>query len=108
MGILRRISSLFGSSDSGRNYWFYVKCDNCGEVLKGRVDMQNDLSLIYGSEKEAPGYYCRKVIVGSKRCFRPIEVEFFFDSNRKKLDRKIQGGEFVIEEEYLQNYESPN
>lgn len=63
--------------------------------------MQNDLSLVYSSDKKETSYYCRKVLVGSNRCFRPIEAEFFFDSNRKLLDRKILGGQFVNEEEYL-------
>ena len=68
--------------------------------------MQNDLSLIYGPEKNESSYYCRKVLVGSNRCFRPIEAEFFFDSNRELVDRKVKGGQFVSEEEYRQSENS--
>lgn len=103
MGIFNKLFSTFGSSENRRNYWYFVKCNNCKEVLKGRIDMQNDLSLVYSSEKNKTSYYCRKVLVGSNRCFRPMEAEFFFDSDRRLLDSKIHGGQFVGEDEYSQN-----
>lgn len=102
MALLKKIRSFFGSFETARNYWFYVKCDVCKEVLQGRVDLQNDLSLVYGEDNQ-PSYYCRKVLIGSSRCYRPIEVELNFDTNRKLIDRNISGGEFVSEDIY-RNY----
>ena len=78
-----------------------IKCDFCKEVLKGRVDIHNDLSLVDAEEDQGQAYYCRKVMVGSNRCYRPIEVKFTFDTNRKLKHRQIVGGEFVGEEDYL-------
>jgi hypothetical protein len=100
MGIFKKLSSLFQPPTSDRNFWFYVQCDHCQEILKGRVDMHNHLSIQYGEGNSANTYYCRKVMIGSKRCYKPIEVEFTFDSNRKLLDKQIKGGKFVTEDEY--------
>ncbi len=107
MGFLKNFISVFGSVGKGTNFWFYVKCDTCKEVLKGRLDMVNDLSLVYSEDNKESTYYCRKVLVGSHRCYRPIEVEFRFDSNRKLIDRNVQGGEFVSEEVYLRSQDTP-
>jgi hypothetical protein len=78
-----------------------VKCEKCGEILKGRVDLHNDLSVQYGGSGGDTSYFCRKVFIGSKRCYRPIEVELTFDKNRQLINEEIQGGEIVTEEDYL-------
>ena len=101
MGILKKIASFLTSSPGGgRDYWYYVRCDHCGEVLKARIDKHNDLSVRYGDKQTEDTYFCRRVVVGSNRCYRPIEVEFTFDNRRNLVDREISGGEFVTEEEY--------
>ena len=101
MSWLKKIGSLFSSSGSSRNYWFYVKCDHCHEILKGRIDLLNHLSIHYGESSKTNTYFCRKVLIGSSRCYKPIEGEFSFDASKKLVDRQISGGEFVTEEEYL-------
>jgi hypothetical protein len=103
MSFLKKIGSLFSSLEDKRNFWFYVQCDFCKEVIKGRIDMQNDLSLKFSEAKDEPVFYCRKVMVGNKRCFRPIEVEFYFDSRRKLVDRQIHGGKFVEFDDHHQD-----
>jgi hypothetical protein len=95
MGIFKKLSNLFsvsGDSDSYA-YWLNVQCNRCGEHIRARVDLRNDLSPIY-SEKGTT-YFCRKVLVGEQRCFQKIEVEIDFDQDRKVVDRRIQGGKFV-------------
>ena len=75
---------------------FAVKCDRCGEVIEGRINLSNDLSLEYGSMNPAVGgYYCRKVLMGTGRCFNRIEVELKFDPQRKLRDKQVSGGQFV-------------
>jgi len=101
MSLLKKVFSSFKSPKQTRNYWFFVQCQYCQEILKGRVDLYNHLSIQYGEGKEGNSYYCRKVMIGSSRCYRPIEVEFWFDSARKLTDQTIKGGKFVLEEEYL-------
>jgi hypothetical protein len=100
MSWLNKIRSFFQPPRSDQNFWFYVKCDHCHEILKGRVDMFNNLSVEYDNEHQGSTYFCRKVMIGSNRCYKPIEVKFTFDSSKKLLDRQISGGIFVTEEEY--------
>ena len=40
-------------------------------------------------------YLCRKTMMGDQGCFQRIEVELFFDAQRRLVDRSITGGEFV-------------
>ena len=90
MGFLK---NLFGSSTSKPEkhyYTFQVKCKGCGEIIEGRVDLDNDLSL----NDEGNGYLVRKTLMGSNRCFQQIRVELIFDSGRQVLEHTITGGEF--------------
>ena len=102
MSFLKKLGALFSpSNQDSRSLWIYVKCDKCGEILKGRVDLHNDLSNQYEDSDGGSSYYCRKVFVGSNRCYRPIEVEMDFDKNRRLLSEEIKGGEIVSEEDFL-------
>lgn len=87
-------------TDAGRNHWFYVQCDHCGEYIKGRIDMFNDLSLRYGEDQKDTTLHTRKVLIGSNRCYKQIEVTMNFDGKRKLIERQIIGGKFVTQEEY--------
>jgi hypothetical protein len=106
MGIFSRISKLLNPSTLDRNYWFFVRCQHCGEVLKGRVDLHNHLSIQYHGSAGPNTYYCRKVMIGSNRCFQPIEVELHFDKDRKLIDQSVKGGEFVTEKSYQESTEN--
>ncbi len=68
-----------------------VKCRRCGEIIEGRVDLDNDLSL----NDEGNGYIVRKGLIGGNRCFQQIEVELNFDSSRQLIEKTITGGTFV-------------
>ena len=77
-------------------YWVTVRCTRCGEIIRTRVNLSNDLSAEYDSPRS--GYVCRKVLLGESRCFQQIEVVLKFDENRKLVDRVISGGEFVVQD----------
>ena len=101
MSFLKKLSELFSApSGDSRSLWLYVKCNKCGEILKGRVDLHNDLSAQYDESGRDTSYYCRKVFVGSNRCYQPIEVELSFDRNRRLVSDEIKGGEIVSEDAY--------
>ena len=68
----------------------------CGETLEGRVDMRNELS----HRDDAAGFFVRKRMIGSKRCFNPIDVVLYFDANRRLESRQIEGGTFISAEEH--------
>jgi hypothetical protein len=90
------LKKLFGgsSAQSGQRYYtFSVKCNRCGEVIEGRVDLNNDLSVEY--EEGGDIFFARKVLMGENRCFQPIEVELKFNPNRDLLEQHVTGGQFV-------------
>jgi hypothetical protein len=90
------LQKLFGGSPSSpqrRYYTFSVKCLRCGEIIEGRVDLNNDLSVEY--EEGGDIYYARKTLMGENRCFQRIEVELKFTSSRELLEKHITGGEFA-------------
>ena len=92
MNPLKKIFSA--PSGSGLNFYsFAVKCDRCGEVIEGRVNLNNDLSVEYEGARSV--YFVRKVLMGNGLCFQQIEVELKFDSPRKLLEKHVTGGQFV-------------
>ncbi len=93
MNLLKKIFGGSSAKSDQRYYTFSVKCNRCGEVITGRVDLSNDLSVEY----EAGGdiFYARKVLMGENRCFQRIEVELKFNPNRELLEQHVTGGEFV-------------
>ena len=76
-----------------RYYTFNVKCDRCGEIIEGRIDLDNDVS----QTDSGTAYFARKVLIGSgeNHCFQQIEVEIMFTSARDEIEQNIQGGAFV-------------
>jgi hypothetical protein len=97
MGILQNLlKSLTGGSPAAA-YPLAVKCNRCGEILHARVNMANDLSVEYSSSGTPESYSCRKVIMGSGRCFQQVEVVLRFDSQRTLKEKEIHGGTFVEE-----------
>ena len=90
MGFLKNLFSGKPAKPEKRYYSFSVKCNRCGEIIEGRVDLDNDLSLT----DEGNSYYARKMLIGDNRCFQKIEVELNFDSGRQITEKNISGGEF--------------
>jgi hypothetical protein len=41
------------------------------------------------------------VIIGSNRCYKPIEVKLTYDGKRQLIDREIDGGSFITQDEYM-------
>jgi len=98
--LLKKLAALF-TPQRGRDayaYWLYVQCDRCGEKIRSRVDLRNDLSIRYGESERDTVYFCHKTIMGSGRCFQQIEVDLTFDGRRRLVDRQIRGGKFIGEE----------
>ena len=93
MGFLKRFFGGDTARPEKRYYVFSIKCNRCGEVIEGRVDLDNDLSLDY--EGDSTVYFVRKGLVGENRCFQQIEVEMKFTPNRTLIEQQAQGGTFV-------------
>jgi hypothetical protein len=101
MGLFKRLAGLFtpSASQSRDNaYWVIVRCKRCGETLRARINLHNDLSVNYGEGEADTTYFVRKTLMGTGRCFQRVEVELTFDKDRNLMDRKITGGEFIDSE----------
>ncbi len=87
------LGKLFGSSapEPQTNFYiFNVKCDRCGEVIEGRINLANDLSL-----DDDDNYFVRKVLMGGGRCFQQIEIGLKFNASKQVIDKQAHGGTFV-------------
>ena len=93
MGFLKKLFSSEPVKPDKHYYTFKVKCHRCGEIIEGRVDLDNDLSLEY--EGENTFYLVRKGLIGNNRCFQQIEVEMKFTSAREWIEQQAEGGKFV-------------
>jgi hypothetical protein len=106
MGFLKKI---FGGGEKKsseyvdtRGIYFYVRCDNCGTIVKMRADKEYDLS------RQGDGFVWHKTIVDS-RCFRSIPTIVVLDGGYNVVSTEISGGEYVSEaayKEFLQAKES--
>ena len=93
MGFLKKIFGGVTAKPEKRYYTFHVRCNRCGEVIEGRVDLDNDLSLDY--EGDSTVYFVRKGLVGNNRCFQQIEVEMKFTPARTLIEQEVTGGQFI-------------
>jgi hypothetical protein len=92
MGFLKKLFGGAAKSEK-RYYRFQVKCNRCGEIIEGRVDLDNDLSLDYEGDRTV--YFVSKGLIGNNRCFQQIEVELKFDTSRQLLEQNVTGGQFI-------------
>lgn len=104
MQLLRQLGNILTGKSTTTNdvgYYYYVRCNRCGEVIRVRINPMNDLS----AKDEGEGWFTRKVIVG-KRCYNRMEAEFNYDSKRKLIDSQVSGGTLVDKAAYEQDQEA--
>lgn len=97
MGFLRK---LFGGGESKQTsgsdstgFFFYVRCDHCGSVVRLRINKEWDLN------RSANGFVWHKTIVDS-RCFRQMPTVVHFDKNYQVVQADIQGGGIISQSDY--------
>jgi len=93
MGFLKNLFKGATAKPEKRYYVFQVKCNRCGEILEGRVDLDNELSLEFEDNRNV--YFGRKVLMGGGHCFQQVEVAMKFTSSRELIEKEVQGGIFV-------------
>ena len=97
MGLIKKLTALIKDSPKDSSFWVTVQCGRCGEVIQTRIDLNNDLSVEFGEGEKDSTYFCRKVLMGKKGCYLPVEVELKFDAGRNLIDKQIKGGKFINE-----------
>jgi len=100
MGFLKKLSQLFASDSEDNIHREYVRCSRCGEKIAVRVNLSSELTPQYGEGEGA--YHVRKGVLGSgeTRCFQTIEVDLYFDQDKRLISRYITGGEFITREAF--------
>ena len=93
MDFLKKFLGSAPTAQGKRYYAFEVKCNRCGEIIEGRLDLSNDLSVEYEDGRDV--YFVRKTVMGNSKCFQQIEVELKFNLDRKLLERHSVGGQFT-------------
>ncbi len=103
MEILKRLFGGGGGGGAGGSrsgdasgVYFYVKPDQCDEIVRMRIDRNNDLSLTDDNKS----YVVHKLARGTK-CFQTVEVDLYFDSNRRLVNSELLHGTLVTEDDYL-------
>jgi hypothetical protein len=97
MGFLDKLKKVFSGGTGGGPPLLdvVVRCDRCGEVIHGQINLSNDLSVQYEGDDQF--YFCRKGLLGSgeTRCFQEVIIEYTFDARRNVIDRRVEGGQFA-------------
>ncbi len=104
MDFLRKLFGGGGGSTTPgdpNGLYFYVKPDGCDEVVRVRVNRNNDLSLA----DDGKNYWVRKVVQGTK-CFHSADLTLYFNSGHQLTNSEINGGALVKAEDYQSWLES--
>jgi hypothetical protein len=103
MNILKKLSKILSSPPpkTDRAMYLYVQCNKCGEKLRARVDVWNELTPEFDGKSDNPAsYHSRKVLIGEKNCYQPIELKLKFDKNHKLIEKQIYGGKYIDQAEF--------
>ena len=103
MSILKKLSKILSSPPpkTDRAMYLFVQCNKCGEKLRARVDVWNELTPEFDGKSDDPAsYHSRKVLIGEKKCYQPIELRLKFDKNHKLIEKQIYGGKYIDQADY--------
>ena len=85
MNFLKKLlGSTNASSGDIKGLYYYVKPKGCDEVVRVRIDRNNDLSLA----DDGKNYWVHKVVMGTK-CFQRAEIDFYFNGSRQLTSTEI-------------------
>lgn len=101
MNLFQRILNFFSTKPGSdrRHFTIYVLSRRCNEPLTGQVDLMNELSQ---SDDGDHPYFARKVIhtSGRNRCFDQVEIQLWFDKDKKLANHEESGGRWLTAAEY--------
>lgn len=100
MDFIKRLFGGGGDDNDGADrsgLYFYVRPKGCQEVVRVRIDSNNDLSLA----DDNTTYYVRKVVRGTTyKCTREAELELFFGADRRLTETTVSRGDLVTQADY--------
>lgn len=97
MGFLKKLFGGGGGGQTGdpKGIYFYVQPNGCEEVVRVRIDRNNDLSLT----DDGTTYWVRKLVRGVK-CRQMVEMELHFNEARQLIENHVKDGVLVDEAAY--------
>jgi hypothetical protein len=75
--------------------YYFVRPDGCEEVVRVRINRNNDLSLT----DDGSGYLVHKHVRGVK-CRQGVELDLYYNSKRQLINAEVSGGALVTEADY--------
>jgi hypothetical protein len=93
MDLLKKLFS--GSSGDNRGIYFYVRPKGCEEIVRVRIDRNNDLSL----NDDGKTLWVHKVVMGTT-CFQRAELDVYFNQNRQVSSSEVTGGDLLKQADY--------
>ena len=102
MGILDSIKSIFsggGGSSGDRGTYFYIKCKNCGEKIRVRVDTFNEPAQDIDDNEKVTGFTLDKDVMGNN-CFKMMRLHVAFDTGRRITEQSVENGTLISRQEY--------
>ena len=103
MNLLKKFANLLmggGAPNADKRYLtVYVLSRRCNEPVSGQVDLLNELSK---TDEGDHAYYTRKVLhtTGESRCFAQVEIELYFNQDKKVINHEVTGGRWLTSDEY--------
>jgi hypothetical protein len=99
VNVLKKLMGFFTATPAGSGVDksalpLAVKCARCGEIVRTRVNLYSELSAEYAGDATT-NFIWHKALIGSRRCYQPIEVTLKFNAQRQVIERQIAGGTFV-------------
>ena len=94
------LNRLFGGGSRGSGsdpdgLYYYVRPRGCDEVVRVRINRMNDLSLA----DDGQSYWVHKVVRGIK-CRQTVDLNLYFDSNKRLTNTEIENGDLVDASDY--------
>lgn len=100
MGFFRKLfggrPATQGEPGDKNGLYFYVRPAGCDEVVRVRIDKNNDPSLA-----DDGTFFVTKTVRGSSyKCTRSAELHLYFDQQRRLQNSDVTGGALVTAEDY--------
>jgi hypothetical protein len=96
MEILKRLFGGGGArGEDSAGLYYYVKLKGSDEVVRVRINRNNDLSQEDGTK----GFWVHKVVMGTTG-FQRAELDLHFNQNRQLSSSEVSGGDLVTFADY--------
>jgi len=105
MGFLSRLfgraagSSRSGDAPGGGALWIYVRCAQCNEAIRVRLQPRTDAQPEYDESGRVTHSFLRKEILGN-RCSNLMSVELHLDSRGRIAAQNAERCAIISREEY--------